>query len=205
MSPQHVREARPEETGDVARVLCDAFADEAGLNYWLRQGAAKNRARAAFFRAATASAIHRNRVLHIARSEAGQALGAAIWLKPGDHAYDYTPLQQLLLTPLLLRIAGISGMKRALGLGERLTALHPQQPHAHLAFLGVAPEAQGAGVGSSMLKAALAPLDAAQTLAFLETSTERNVALYQRHGFETTGVIELPGLIMWAMTRPPRG
>jgi ribosomal protein S18 acetylase RimI-like enzyme len=68
----------------------------------------------------------------------------------------------------------------------------------------VKPSAQGLGVGSALLKATLAPLDAARTIAFLETSTERNVALYARFGFEQTGLIELPGLRMWAMMRQPR-
>lgn len=204
-APPRVREAALGDEANVAAVLHDAFADEAGLNYWLRQGRSKDWARRRFFKAAVADAIHPMRVLHVAEDGAGQVQGAAIWLNPGDHAYDYTPVQELLLTPLLLRIAGVAGMRRALGLGKRLAAHHPKAPHAHLTFIGVAPFAQGLGVGSALLKATLAPLDAAGTIAFLETSTERNVALYARHGFEQTGVIELPGLRMWAMTRQPRG
>lgn len=203
--PPRVRVAAPGEEAAVADVLHAAFADEAGLNYWLRQGAAKERARRRFFEAAVADAIHPKRVLHVAEDENGQTLGAAIWLNPGDHAYDYTPLQELLLTPLLLQIAGIGGMRRALGLGKQLAAHHPKAPHAHLTFIGVAPSAQGLGVGSAILKATLAPLDAAGTVAFLETSTERNVALYTRHGFEQVGVLDLPGLRMWTMARQPRG
>lgn len=203
-APPRVRTAKTGEADLVADVLHDAFADEAGLNYWLRQGQAKDRARRRFFAAAVRDAIHPQRVLHVAEA-AGVAQGAAIWLNPGDHAYDYSPLQELMLTPLLLRIAGIAGMRRALGLGKQLASHHPKAPHAHLTFLGVRPSAQGLGVGSAILKATLAPLDAAGTLAFLETSTERNVALYQRHGFEQTGLIELPGLRMWTMLRQPRG
>lgn len=205
MIPPSVRIAGPDARGQVARVLTDAFSDEAGLNYWLRQGRAKDRARTSFFDAATASAIHPKRVLHIAEDETGAALGGAIWLNPGDHAYEYGPFEQLLLAPRLLAIAGIGGMKRGLDLGERLAHMHPKAPHAHLAFLGVAPQAQGRGVGSAMLKAALAPLDASGVTAFLECSTERNAALYARHGFEEVGRIALPGLTMWAMVRSPRG
>lgn len=203
-APPAVRVAGLGESARVADVLHQAFADEAGLNYWLRQGREKERARRRFFGAAVRDAIHPKRVLHLAEAD-GAALGAAIWLNPGDHAYDYSPLQEVLLTPLLLRIAGIAGMRRALALGKKLAAHHPQEPHAHLTFLGVLTHAQGLGVGSAILKATLAPLDAAGALAFLETSTERNVALYQRHGFEATGLIELPGLRMWTMLRQPRG
>ncbi len=77
-------------------------------------------------------------------------------------------------------------------------------PHAHLQFLGVSSEAQGQGVGSAILKTTLAPLDAGGTVGYLEASTERNVALYARHGFEVTNEFDLPGLHFWCMTRMPR-
>ena len=138
--------------------------------------------------------------------EAGGApSGAAIWLGPAYKAYSMSAWRQLTLTPLLLSVAGFSGAERGKEVGARLAALHPREPHAHLVFLGVAPIAQGKGVGSAILKHTLAPLDRAGVPAFLETTTERNVALYQRHGFEISGKFELPGLRMWTMTRAPRG
>lgn len=198
-----VRRARADETQTVASVLTDAFVDEAGLNYWLRQGDAKTAVRGRFFNAAVKDVIHRDRELWIAEAESAPA-GAAIWLKPGDHAFAFTPLQQLLTTPLFLSIAGFEGMKRAQELGGALNAHHPKQPHAHLVFLGVAPSAQGRGVGSAILKQTLAPLDVRGVTAYLECTTERNAALYQRHGFEVTGEFEFPGLHFWTMTRAPR-
>lgn len=202
-APPLVRPARANETSTVAAVLTDAFVDEAGLNYWLRQGAAKQRARTRFFNAAVADAVHPKRELWIAEAE-GAPAGAAIWLAPGCKAYDFTLLQQLALTPLLLSIAGIGGMARGLALADKLDALHPHQPHAHLAYLGVAHAAQGEGVGSAILKATLALLDARGVTAYLETTTERNVALYERHGFAMNGEIKLPSLHMWTMIRAPR-
>ena len=41
-----VRAARADERAGAAAVLTDAFVDEAGLNYWLRQDARKERCRA---------------------------------------------------------------------------------------------------------------------------------------------------------------
>lgn len=202
-APVLVRRARSVESKLVASILADAFAHEAGLNYWLLQGREKDRARRKFFDAAVDDFIHRERQLWLAEAE-GAARGAAIWLAPHDHAYQMSLWRQLTLTPLLFSIAGYSGLQRGKEVGMRLAALHPHEPHAHLVFLGVAPEAQGLGVGSAILKQTLAPLDAARTLAFLETTTERNVALYQRHGFEVTGEFELPGLHMWAMVRAPQ-
>lgn len=202
-APPAVRPVRADETGAVASVLTDAFADEAGLNYWLLQGERKTKARRRFFDAAVRDVIHKERELWIARAD-GEPAGAAIWLKPGDHAFDFTPLQQFTTTPLLFSIAGLKGMKRAQDLGAELNKYHPKTPHAHLVFLGVAPSAQGRGVGSAILKETLAPLDQRGVTAYLECTTERNAALYARHGFEVTGEFERPGLRFWTMTRAPR-
>jgi ribosomal protein S18 acetylase RimI-like enzyme len=95
-------------------------------------------------------------------------------------------------------------MRKATALGRKLTALHPTVPHAHLVFLGVSPEAQGRGVGSAILKHTLAPLDAAGIPAYLEATSERNIALYERHGFAISGEFKLPGLHMRTMFREPR-
>lgn len=201
--PPVVREAAEGDLDVLAEALCDAFVDEAGLNYWLRQGEEKDRARREFFDAAVADAVHPERELWIAEA-GGACLGGAIWLGPGKKAYDFSLMDQLKLAPMMLRIAGFSGMMKGFDLAEKLMEQHPREPHAHLAFIGVASAAQGRGVGSEILKRTLAPLDAAGVTAYLETTTERNVALYQRHGFEVTGEVALPGLLMWTMTRLPQ-
>jgi ribosomal protein S18 acetylase RimI-like enzyme len=198
-----VRRARDDEKDAVAALLTDAFVNEDGLNYWLKQGRAKERARSSFFHIAVRNAIHPQRALWVAE-EGGARLGAAIWLPPGCKAFDFTPLQELALTPRFLSIAGFAGMARAQDLGKRLAKHHPSVPHAHLSFLGVHSSAQGRGVGSAILKQTLTALDEESTVAYLEASTERNVALYQRHGFEVTGEFELPRLRFWCMTRLPR-
>lgn len=198
-----VRLAQRRENDAVSEVLTDAFVDEAGLNYWLRQGEYKEHARRWFFDAAVRDAVNPKRDIYVAEND-GEMLGAALWLEPGLKAFDFPWWRELLLTPLFLSIAGAEGMKRATALGQKLASYHPAVPHAHLSFLGVSGAAQGRGVGSALLKHTLAPLDRSGTVAYLEASTERNVALYARHGFEVTGEFDLPGLHFWCMTRAPR-
>lgn len=202
-APPIVRPALPGEGARVAEVLHAAFGDEAGLNYWLRQGRAKERARRRFFGAAVRDVVHPERALWLAE-QSGDALGAALWLAPGQKAFGFSPLKQVAILPLLHAVAGVSGGLRGLALGEKLEALHPKEPHAHLVFLGVSPQAQGRGVGSAVLKETLAPLDASGTPAMLEATTERNVALYQRHGFEIVENLHLPNLHVRIMWRAPR-
>jgi ribosomal protein S18 acetylase RimI-like enzyme len=83
---------------------------------------------------------------------------------------------------------------------------HPlDRPHAYLWFLGVSRPLQGYGIGSRLLKLATDRLDAQRLPAYLETQTERNLALYRRHGFEVTSEHkprpDAPPL--WSMWREP--
>lgn len=202
-APPSVRLTRRDESAAMSPLLSDAFVDEAGLNYWLKQGREKERARRRFFDAIVEDAVHPERDIYVAES-GGDHLGAALWVSAGRKAFDLSVLKQVSLGPLMLSIAGVAGMQRGFALAAKLETYHPKVPHAHLVFLGVATSAQGCGVGSALLKHTLAPLDASGMVAYLECSTPRNVALYQRHGFDVTGEFDLPSLHMWTMTRQPQ-
>jgi ribosomal protein S18 acetylase RimI-like enzyme len=83
---------------------------------------------------------------------------------------------------------------------------HPSQTsHLYLWLLGVRPQAQGAGVGSRLLRAGLERADALTLPVFLETATTRNVALYRRHGFEVLAEYRAreDAPLSWAMWREP--
>ena len=75
--------------------------------------------------------------------------------------------------------------------------------HWYLAVLGVDPELQGKGYASRLLKPVLARLDAEKMPAYLETSIEDYVAIYQHFGFKVIREETLPGtrLKVWAMMR----
>ncbi|HRD29223.1 MAG TPA: GNAT family N-acetyltransferase, partial [Caulobacter sp.] len=91
-------------------------------------------------------------------------------------------------------------------LGELMRQFHPKEPHWYLSMIGVDPSRQGQGLGAALLKAGLARCDADGLPAYLESSSPKNVPLYERHGFEVIGLIkpgDHPGLI--PMYRPARG
>lgn len=77
----------------------------------------------------------------------------------------------------------------------------------HLAILAVHPGHQGRGIGTALLRAHHARLDQAGTPGYLEASSPRNRALYQRHGYTLRpgGPFHLPGggPPMWPMWRAP--
>jgi ribosomal protein S18 acetylase RimI-like enzyme len=84
---------------------------------------------------------------------------------------------------------------------ERLQRHHPPEPVAYLSLLGVAPGRQGRGVGTALLRAWLADVDAAGQSAWLETARPENLPLYRRAGFEVSDEIEILGVPVWLMGR----
>ena len=89
----------------------------------------------------------------------------------------------------------------------RMEGRHPSKPpHWYLAIMGVDPQWQGRGIGSMLMQPALETLDAQRTPAYLEASTRRSRALYERHGFVVTGEFNLPsgGPTLWQMWREPQ-
>lgn len=84
---------------------------------------------------------------------------------------------------------------------------HPAHaPHDYLMLIAVMPALTGRGLGSALLATALDRLDRAARPAYLEASSTRSRALYERLGFRPTGTtIQLPaGPPMHPLWRPPR-
>ena len=84
-------------------------------------------------------------------------------------------------------------MPRALRTLARLERHHPSPDHWYLNYLGVEPRMQGRGLGVALLAPVLEECDRGSVPAYLEASSERNMALYQRHGFAVTGQFDTPG------------
>jgi ribosomal protein S18 acetylase RimI-like enzyme len=83
--------------------------------------------------------------------------------------------------------------------------VHPHEPHWYLPLIGVGPASQGQGYGSALLEYALAIVDRDGLPAYLEATTPRNRALYERHGFEVVGEIQhASSPPMWPMRRKAR-
>ncbi len=129
--------------------------------------------------------------------------GAALWGPPGRVRHPVLELLQLLPTaPFLLSPHTIGALK----LLFTVEGLHPTEPHWYLFTLGTAPERQGQGVGSALLRAMLTQIDEAGEPAYLESSKERNVPLYARFGFKV--IHQIPSASgsppIWRMWREPR-
>jgi len=80
---------------------------------------------------------------------------------------------------------------------------HPKKPHYHLDPLAVAPEMQGQGIGSSLLRHFCEHVDQAKQAAYLGTDRPENVRLYERFGFSVIGKATALGVRIYFMWRPP--
>jgi len=129
--------------------------------------------------------------------------GAACWLPPGR--WHLPARRRLALLPSLVGLARLRAPRflRLMALVERK---HPHAPHWYLPALGVRPQRQGQGLGSRLMFPLLQRCDQQGLPAYLEASSPRNRALYERHGFEVTEELELPGNgpPLWLMWREPR-
>lgn len=84
-------------------------------------------------------------------------------------------------------------------------AAHPvDAPHDYLMLIAVMPAVTGRGLGTALLTTALDRLDRASRPAYLEASSTRSRALYERLGFQPVGsTIQLPaGPPMHPLWRP---
>jgi GNAT superfamily N-acetyltransferase len=79
---------------------------------------------------------------------------------------------------------------------------HPAQPHWYLDLLGTAPDAQGRGLGSALLRELLERVDVEGASSYLETDRSANLPFYERAGYAVLGEERVLGVRVWRMWRP---
>jgi GNAT superfamily N-acetyltransferase len=95
----------------------------------------------------------------------------------------------------------------AIRVQQAMEKRHLREPHFYVRTVGVRPALQGQGVGSRLMQPTLERADSAGLSTYIEASSERSAALYERLGFLHMGVLELPegGPPVWLMRRPSAG
>lgn len=112
--------------------------------------------------------------------------GAAMWLPPG-----VSPDEQAWAS----RSEAALPEERLASFGQLLDAMesyHPDEDDCwYLSVIGVDSGHQGKGVGATLMKHVTRMLDDNGYLGYLESSNPQNISLYQRHGFEIVGEIQI--------------
>jgi len=197
-----VRTARRDEAALLGEVLADAFAQDP-VFAWLIPPQLRNRdgRLRTFFTSMSRGYLRRGNPCYLT----GDASAAALWAAPGGWAM---PLSQIILEAVPSALAFRRNLLRALRTQLQIERLHAGQsaPHWYLGYLGVRSDRQGQGLGTQMLQEVLAGLDDDGVPAYLESSNERNLPLYERSGFRVVGDIAALGRgpTIWRMWREPQ-
>lgn len=158
-------------------VLAAAFIDDPELAWTFPDAAARPARLLRFFKLIIDAGVPLP-LAQLACTPDGSIIGVALWRPPGKWALPKASLIANL--PRLLTTFG-TALPRALGQMTAMEKQHDNRPHWYLQYIGVAPRAQGQGLGGALLRAGIAR--AAGQSCYLETATPANVGLYQAHGF----------------------
>lgn len=182
-----VRPARnAEELEAAAEALALAFAEDPCWAHLLPDDASRAEKLLVYFTKELETQVPEHRRVWIA----GDGAGAAVWAEPGRWR---VPIGVVLREALPL--SGVFRARTPLALRTllKLESHHPKSPeHWYLQYLGVEPRRQGKGLGAALLRAVLDECDERRIPAHLEASSDRNQALYERHGFAVDEVIHMP-------------
>ena len=112
--------------------------------------------------------------------------GAAVatWLPPGVEADGER------MFAIIAEQTPESRMDEMNALFAKMEEFHPREPHWYLPLIAADPARQGQGLGTALMEAAIARIDADGRPAYLESSNPRNIPLYERFGFERIGEIK---------------
>jgi ribosomal protein S18 acetylase RimI-like enzyme len=184
----HVRRAEAADTEALTTALADAFRDDPVVSWLIPADASHREDRLrAFFGSMARSYLRRDKHVLIA----GDGAGAALWAQPGS--WVLPPAEIARESPAAVKAFG-RHLPRALRLLNQIEGLHPKEPHHwYLAYVGTRCDSQGQGIGSSLLREVLDQADAQRVPAYLESSNERNLSLYERHGFKVVEEIKALG------------
>jgi GNAT superfamily N-acetyltransferase len=194
----NVRRATENDIEPMVANLCRAFADDPVMQHVFRGPKKQQNGMRAYFRTQMRADYMRWGGCYTTDDH----MGSSIWGPAGK--------------PLLSGLAGLATLRPVIPyvykhmlatvqLTNLIESLHPKVPHWYLATLGTDPDAQGKGVGSALLQPVLDHCDQEGIGAYLESSKEKNIPFYSRHGFEVQKEVDLPagGPKIWTMWREP--
>ena len=188
------RLATPDDATQVIDILSEAFADDPVMCWMFGSG---RPVRDLF------NILTKHVYLQSGFGDVIDDCGAALWL-PASVKLHLSLWRQIELASRVFANGGAGAVRRVMAAGDLLAANHPPEPHYYLFAVGVRRSAQGGGLGGALVRPGLARADKTGAAAYLENSKPRNTPLYERLGFQPTGLLPLPqgAPPLLAMLRP---
>lgn len=195
-----IRRAGAEDVPGIAEAMGAAFEDDPVVAWFWRRRSRRRHHVAGWYEVVTRTHYLEHGEVFVAE-ERGEIAGCAMWSRPGS--WRLSARAELAATRYAVPRLGLRLPAASIAM-RRIESRHPQAHHWYLSELGVRPQSQGRGLGSKLMYEILARCDSDGVPAYLESSTERSRALYERHGFRTNEVIHMPrgGPPLWLMWRP---
>jgi ribosomal protein S18 acetylase RimI-like enzyme len=173
MDVETTRRTDRSDVGPAAHSLAAAFYDDPVLSFSWPDGRTRFRRAERYF-ASQLQALWDRRELHALPDLSS----VAVWARPDEWQIPPRALLRIARTSLVTRVR-----VKALVAYLRTDALHPDEPHWYLEFLGTVPERQGEGLGARVLAPVLARADEEGVAIWTWSSNRKNLAFYHRHGF----------------------
>jgi GNAT superfamily N-acetyltransferase len=132
--------------------------------------------------------------------------GGALWVPPGHNGrFRWAAIGAGIRFAFSTPWPAIWHMVRYHRFSERMRARLLPAPHWYLAVVGVAPEHQGKGFASALIRPVLERATRESLPCYLETQNPANVPIYLRYGFEVAEETTVPGAAVrhFAMVRRP--
>jgi len=179
------------DLGAGATVLGRAFAEYELLRYYFQDETERHAI------AVTLSFVELSVCLRYGEVYASSARmeGVSAWLPPGKAPFGGLQIIRSVPLSVLFRF-GRQGASRMWGYGRYVNNLHRKlvpYPHWYLQIIGVDPAYQGQGFSSQLIRPMLKRIDLEHLPCSLETNIDKNVAIYQRFGFEVISKEKIQG------------
>jgi GNAT superfamily N-acetyltransferase len=189
------RNATSTDVPELADALAAAFFEDPVLTWCFPNADRRREINPEIFRVIVQAALPGGEVYTTPDVVAG-----AVWVPPTLELDDETTAAQF-------GAASAEYADRAFTLLELMDDKHPKdREHEYLFILGTRPDWQSRGIGSALMRPVLERCDREGMPAYLEATSEQNVRLYLRHGFEVTEQVRLPdGPPLTLMWREPQG
>jgi GNAT superfamily N-acetyltransferase len=135
------------------------------------------------------------------------SIGAAVWLLPvAASASDTEAAAKAAFLTEVISVQGAENYHRIIDFMRPRASAAIDESAWYLSIVGVAPSAQGQGIGARLLESTLAEADEAGANCYLETFDSRNPRFYQRLGFSAVGshLEPVTGSAYTIMNRSPK-
>jgi GNAT superfamily N-acetyltransferase len=183
----------------VIEILSDCFETNKSVNWIVKQDS-KRKERIRYLMEYSFEACMENGQIYLTHDLTGVIICS--------NSDDKLPiLQEAYLTvQYVLKVTGVDGIAKALRRESYINQYHPQdQEFLYIWFIGLEKTEQGKGIGSAMLQEVLNKSNKEQIPVYVETSNEKSLNFYKKHGFEVYHIPpeDMFGFNLYFMRRLP--